>query len=373
MPEGTWAEEEVARLPHPMRMGARLVALSDSSLLVLTLEGPHLLDGVFRVDPWTGHVEPLQCPASGSFSAVPLPGDRLLVATPGASQALLWSPLTQQTEAVEGAIPHGPWVCHDIFEGAVTILANRDLSGSDAGFDYHDNDTSLAIFDPVQGRFVQPFRGVRGRDLRGFVVQSDSRALACGFGRTSPYCSLLSMDLEEVADPAFPSLPFPEWTNFIGTDSERALVLWGRRGRRHGFVRTRLATGELETVGSFADNRRTRLFFQAAAALCGGGTLVFCRAANGEHHLFHYAPPEPVSEVGRIHDANVSCAVQGADGSIYVAGAGRVHRLDHGLLARETAEWRTRPAPGAGQGWAPAGGEADPARRRTPECQSSPS
>ena len=196
-----------------MKWGGALSSFSDGSLLVRTRIDANRRDGIFHVDPRTGYVEELECPAAGAFCALPVTGDRLLVATPGASHALLWNPLTHQIDRVAGEIPHGNWVCSDVYKGAVTIVANQDLSGSAAGFDYEHHQTSLAVFDPEQGQFVQPFQRVEGQNLQGIVVQSETHLLGYAFGRHSPFCSLFSSDLKEAdsGDRPLLRLPFDEW------------------------------------------------------------------------------------------------------------------------------------------------------------------
>ncbi|MDG1482631.1 MAG: hypothetical protein P8R54_23775 [Myxococcota bacterium] len=324
-----WIETEVAQLDHEMKWGGALSSFSDGSLLLRTRDGPGRWDGIFHVDPRTGHVEELECPAAGAFCSLPVTGDRLLVATPGASHALLWNPLTHQIDRVAGEIPHGNWVCSDVYKGAVTIVANQDLSGSSAGFDYEHHQTSLAVFDPEQGRFVQPFQGVEGRNLGGIVVQSETHLLGYAFGRHSSFCRLFSMDLQEPDsdDRPFLRLPFDEWPRFMGTDSGRALVVWGRKGHNHGIVRLTSTAKAFETVWTTQRPRKNRLFFRTALALRDGSKLVFCSEASHGHLLIRYAYPGPVSIVGSILEAPVSCATQAASGQIYVAGAGVIHRL----------------------------------------------
>ncbi len=324
-----WLEAKVAQLDHAMEWGGELSSFSDGSLLLRTRNGPHRWDGIFHVDPRTGHVDELECPAAGPFCVLPVTGDRLLVATPGASHALLWNPLTHEIDRVEGEIPHGSWVCSDTYSGAVTIIANHDLSGSDAGFDYEHHHTSLAVFDPKQGRFLQPFQRVEGRDLRGIVVQSETHLLGFAFGRHSPSCSLFSNDLHAADSGDRPALqlPFGEWPRFMGTDSGRALVVWGRKGQNHGIVRLTSTAKAFETVWLSKRPRRRRLSFSAALALHNGDKLVFCRNVSDGHLLLRYAYPGPVSIVGSILKAPVNCATQTASGQIYVAGDGMIHQL----------------------------------------------
>lgn len=324
-----WTETKVAQLDHAMKWGGALSSFSDGSLLVRTRIDANRRDGIFHVDPRTGHVEELECPAAGAFCALPVTGDRLLVATPGASHALLWNPLTHQIDRVAGEIPHGNWVCSDVYKGAVTIVANQDLSGSAAGFDYEHHQTSLAVFDPEQGQFVQPFQRVEGQNLQGIVVQSETHLLGYAFGRHSPFCSLFSSDLKEAdsGDRPLLRLPFDEWPRFMGTDSGRALVVWGRKGQNHGIVRLTSTAKAFETVWLSKRPRRRRLSFSAALALHNGDKLVFCRNVSDGHLLLRYAYPGPVSIVGSILKAPVNCATQTASGQIYVAGDGMIHQL----------------------------------------------
>ena len=110
--------------------------------------------------------------------------------------------------------------------------------------------------------------------------------------------------------------------NFVGSDVERSLIMFGQKGndKERAVLRWTLAKRRFEVVGIIEN---TDLFFRCVLPLADNSILIFCWERFTHHYtIFRYEVGKPLRIVGRLLDTPVSCAAQGSDDRIYVAGHG---------------------------------------------------
>ncbi len=309
----------------------RMIQLSDGSLLLINTR-PDKPSTIFRVKPETGKVSKVKVPIDGESWVVSVPPDRLLIAEPNSNNAALWNAVTGHIVLLDIQIPRGSTVCADSFKDKLYIIVNWNVSGCGGGFEWSDDDTYLAVFDIRKERFLKPFNAVKDHDMRAIVIQNKNRMIGFGYGRANHYVGLFNRKLEwKLADHkdryAF-SMSHGHSVDFVGSDVERSLIMFGQKGndKERAVLRWTLAKRRFEVVGVIEN---TDLFFKCALPLADNSILIFCWERFTQHYtIFQYKMGAPLRIVGRLLDTPVCCAAQGADDRIYVAGRGMVSVLN---------------------------------------------
>lgn len=330
--DGSVLSTEAVGSFRPLSNGKdRMIELSDGSLLLINTR-PDKPCTIFRVKPNAGKVSRVKAPIVGESWVVSVPPDRLLIAEPNSNNAVLWNAVTGCVNSLDIQIPRGNIVCADAYKNTLYIIVNWNVSGCGGGFEWSDDDTYLAAFDMRKERFSKPFQAVEDNDMRAIVMQSNTKMVGFGYGRSNHFCGLFNRKLERLLTGpkhrnAF-SMTSGLSVDFVGTDEERALILFGQKGnaKERVLIRWTLANRTFELVDVI---NNTDLFFQCSTSLKDGSILLFCWERHTSNHtIFRYEVGKPLRIVGRLLDTPVSCAAQGSDDRIYVAAHGSVFVLN---------------------------------------------
>lgn len=328
-PTALWSKERLDGVLEVSGYGTtQLLPLSDGSLLLTNHRAKHPLL-VYRVDGESRQVSPQAHPGDPGSWVVALSTEWLLLGQPWAKRCVLWNPVTGAHRDIEGEVPPGFSVCSDTHQGEAVVVVNVSSSGSDAGFDWSGDYTHLAVFDVARGELKTPFHRVEDLDLRDIVLQDDGRLIGYGFGRVNPFFRLMDRELADQ------STERERWNSFymshsegvsvVGTDADRALVLFGRKSNegQRALMRCSLASPRVETIATIEDGD---IFYQSATRLIDGATLLFCRRRfSSDVELFLY--DRHLSCAGLLPDTQMYHVAQATDGRVYVANSEEVFVL----------------------------------------------
>jgi hypothetical protein len=308
----------------------RLLPLRDGSLLLLNTH-QYKPSRVFRTRPGSMNMARVKHPGDANCWFVDAPPGRLLMGESDGERCVLWDPVSGASESIPGTVPHCDTACADVYDGRLYIVLNWNVSGSSAGFDWSDDDTHLGVFNLKKGRFKKPFHQVEDHDLRSIVMQSRKQMIGFGYGRSNAFYGLFDTKLKYKDSGRKKSMNF--WpshymsTHYIGTDAERAMVIFGSKGNseERAVMRWSMKAKTFQTVATISD---TDLFFRCSVTLNDGSILIFCWERFTENQvIFRYALGEPFECVGRLEDCKIECAAQGSDGKVYIAGHGSVQTI----------------------------------------------
>jgi hypothetical protein len=333
----TFSVSKIADIPHEMSHGGELHALSDGSLLVLGKDSWRSFSGAYSIDPSDGMLTERELPFNGRFQALYCDGDDFLLLDIETGEIFLWSPVASSFVLLDTKPCPGRWVAHDTLDGMVYILANLDLSGSDAGFDYEHHVSSMGMFDLKSRSFVDEFKPVRGRDIRGMVMQSCERLVAFGFGRYDAFVAHFAVDFEVTGHSAssyYMNIPiqYPDWMTFIGRGVNNGLLVLGRDNKKHHaltYINGDSSEGEVLWSQTRPTSRDMRyLYFSAAIRISPEQQLLLFKNGADLHQVLLYTNGNEVEELGTLTTIPVSCGVHTGTGVLYVAGRGELHRVE---------------------------------------------
>lgn len=320
---------EVAEIPHPMSFGGALDALSDGRLLLLGKDSWRTFNGAFLVDAETGQVQEASIQIVGRFQAIRCGEDAWLLLDLRTGEIVLWNPVDASMEVIAAESGLGQWVAHDTLDGILYIVANVDMSGSAAGFDYELHRSWLARFDLASCTFKEAFTPVRGHDLRSIVVQDDQTLIGVGYGRRDPFCAHFTMDLDEIGNPSSRHvegirMEFGDAMTFVTRDARNGLLVLCEGKNTYALTQVHRGSTKGKVLWTYSGRKRAHLFFGAAVPIDPQTQLLFFRGTNNNVRVVKHRVGEGVEEIGLLRDVSISCGVQAPDGEVFGAGGGRV-------------------------------------------------
>ena len=289
--------------------------------------------GACIVDLNNGAVTQLSVPIEGSFQAIHCDHDEFLILDRETGEVSLWNPVRSSNVLLDTTSGAGQWVAHDRLDDFVYILANLDLSGNSAGFDYEYHVSCLGCFDLRARAFVDEFQPVRGHDVRGMVVQDTETILAVGYGRLYGFCAYFSMKFEEIGNESSRhvnglSLEHSDGITFIGRCSNHGLLALCGDDRAYAVTYVAKGSEHGQVLWKESDRKQRFVFFEAAIQVSSQQRLIILKARS-QHIILLYTQGGGIEEITRINTDTISCGVRMSNGEIYVAGNGAVRRLKY--------------------------------------------
>lgn len=323
---------EIAEVPLDMPHGGEMYVLSDGSLIVFGKDSWRTFSGACIVNVETGVVTELAVPIVGSFQAIYCDHDEFLTLDRNSGEVSLWNPLRSSIILLDTKSGAGQWVAHDKLDNVIYILANLDLSGNSAGFDYEHHVSCLGCFDLKSRSFIDEFKSVRGHDIRGMVVQDNDTILAVGYGRLYGFCAHFSMKLEEIGNESSRhvdglSLEHSDGITFIGRCSNNSLLALCKDNKAYAVTYITKGSKHGRILWKQSALKRSYVIFEAAIQISPQQLLLILKGRS-QHLILLYTEGGGIEEIKRINTESISCGVHTPNEEIYVTGSGLVHRLN---------------------------------------------
>lgn len=332
--ETLWASQQVAEIPAVDGYD-NLLALSDETILYWA-KFRHQTMTILRIDPQNGRVDYVQCPLPEPSWMIRASTDWILVAQAADAERelegcfVLWNPVTQSTQNVEGEAPDAATMATDRLGDHIHIVTNDRFSGASAGFDYVIDQTNYGIFDIKTGQFSTPFHSVEDTEARHLIVHNKNETLVFGYGRANYFIDLMRRDFSHV-DRSKHDFEFRLSHGYdvecLGADSQRALLVFGNYGytdpKEYALMRWTRDQACFEVIGRWIGMR-----YLCSTILNDGSSLIFCRQrTTGTVRMISHVPGKYAAYMGRLEGMTPRAVFQSARGDIYVKSAKSLHRI----------------------------------------------
>lgn len=313
----------------------RLIALNDGSAL-LCIAGNNEKSKAYLIKSPSKEIIPLNIPADPYCWFISIPQGLVLMGEPKSLRFVLWNPLTDETDEFYGEVPIGRTICCDILDDQVFIVISETISGSDAGFDWSDETTHLAIFNWREKRFEEPFHRVEDHDMQFIAMQNANELVGFWFSRSGSGFSLYDINLKALQRTqerwdCF-RISHDHYPKIVGKDQDNGVLIFGAKSRNgeRVLMRWTLKARKFETVVHFSERDTS---FNCSVVLPDGRFLLFCRIDYTDYHqVYLYKPDQTIQNLGQLELKLSSGLV--VDNNLYLLGSSEIYTINLDQTAR---------------------------------------